>query len=172
MFALIGLYLLLPIMKTFVNNATDREISYTSLMMFFLMIAVPTVNRAFGLEITSFQIGAPVALFYFITGCAVYQRKLFPKILKTRKAFMLLSIVGGTLVILNLYGIIENGELLTFNTSPSEICVALMSVGVFGFVVRNEKAQEAGAGKLFQFLSKHSFCVYIMHPFFQHIHII
>ena len=67
MYMLICLYLLTPLIRTFIVNSSKREIEYTLAVLFVLTIIVPSL-RTYGIQLQNYlTLGTPF-IFYYILG--------------------------------------------------------------------------------------------------------
>lgn len=167
-YAMIGIYIMLPITKAFVDNVSDSVLNYAAIVLFGTSIVINTLGSWLQLEFTVFLLEVHVAHFYFLVGHLIYTDKLF--IFNKQKYYKMCMLFGGACVIAtNLYHIYNCGELITNNTEPSNIFVALYAMGMFGYVTKKDEFKKLGKCRIVDSVSKHSFVIYLCSPFFQHV---
>ena len=66
-FMLIGVYLILPVLKTFVDHAPRRWVFTVLVCIFIFGMVIPTINRVFALHI-EFSIAVTYPVFYILCG--------------------------------------------------------------------------------------------------------
>ena len=67
LYALIGLYLLTPVLRPFVAQASRRELGATVLVAWTLMLLTPAVNLVLGIDLYPF-LGADSSVVYYLAG--------------------------------------------------------------------------------------------------------
>ena len=68
LYALIGLYLLLPALKLFLRHCSAELLRYVLTLLFLFSFIIPDINRIFGLNIAFTLPGSSYYLFYFLLG--------------------------------------------------------------------------------------------------------
>ena len=99
LYSIIGIYLILPLINTFVSNAKTNTVVIFSILLFVFMFIVPAINLFFGIKIDfNIPVGS-YAFLYFVIGKLLYEtradiknRKLFFVIVLTVMSFLVLLI--------------------------------------------------------------------------------
>ena len=162
-------YTLLPIMRVFVKNSSKRELQYALLLWLVLGIIYPTVQPFWPFTLLD---GIPAQWMLNLTYCAVgygllgYYVKKYPA---TKKLYYATSALFGFLFIFlgTLLMSLKTGVLYEHFLAGSTIGAAALAFGVFGLCARYTQSSKKTAGtSIIVFLSKASFCVYLVHIFF------
>lgn len=159
LYMLIGIYLLLPVFKLFVNSATDKQVYYLLVILFIFASILPSLKREFSFSYPTIIPVSSVYVFYLFLGYAVHYRKLYlPNVLSIILilVFIMFCIVTQAF---NWFSIPHSLD-LRFCDYASPI-VAICSLGVFS-LFRNLQWKNNVANKLVPFC----FGIYIFHPFF------
>lgn len=158
-YMLIGIYAVTPIIKTFVNKASDKLLIYILILFFVMTIVLPTVNYCTGIKISRLYIfGAPY-IFYYIFGYSVRRINI------DAKWWWILGTVSFVSMIIT-----ENIN-LNYKNSVFEydnVCVALIAMSIFtlSYMHSQNNDKQEHRDKLIIYLSKRSFCIYLVHAFF------
>lgn len=158
-YMLIGIYAVTPIIKTFVNQASDKLLISILIMFFVMTIVLPTVNYCTGIKISRLYIfGAPY-IFYYIFGYSVRRINI------AAKWWWIL----GTASFISM--IIKANINLNYKNSVFEydnVCVALIAMSIFtlSYMHSQNNDKQEHRNKLIIYLSKRSFCIYLVHAFF------
>lgn len=72
LYTLIGIYLFLPVIKLFVNNASKQVLEYILYLLFIFNFCIPFINYLFGVEIAFKLPLTTFPLFYLLLGHYVY----------------------------------------------------------------------------------------------------
>ena len=153
---LVGLYILTPVLRKFVERAEDDEVRFVLNSLFIVAFLIPTVNKLFNLQITTFYLGERIFsyTFYFLIGYYIGNKHF-----KNYKYIYILGIIGFfgflLLCILNYKFDIDKGNLNVFTCLYSILIFSLFSSGKL-------KIPMNGITKN---ISKYSFGIYIMHVF-------
>ena len=156
LYTLIGIYLTLPLFKTFVNNASKSLIRYIMAVMFVFNFLFPFINDFAGINI-AFKI--PVAAYpvlYMLLGFYIENEK--PLFLK-HKWLGWLGITFSSIVVI-VAGVF-NGPIDDIMTYSSPI-VLIFSISVFILFCENRKECTMILWKI----DRLCFCVYLIHPLF------
>lgn len=163
-YMLIGLYIITPIIKTFVNNIDQKTYTFILGCLFVLTTIIPTLNYILGIELTDFYLKDFIYVFYFIAGYYLY--KVFPKIkFKYKNLLMyatgMIGIIGYSLLL-----ILKN---FYYNPTGANriVFVAMISICIF-WLYSNHKVKEVNS-KLISIISKYSFGIYLIHIFWLNI---
>lgn len=161
LYMLIGLYMVLPLIKKFVNACTQTELDLFLVLLFVFNLLIPALENFVGLKVgVAFPITGS-SIFYFIMGYRLMTIK------SNTHGFTAVILV---LFVLFLYALLHydlNTPVKYLSFSSPIICIVSISVFLF-FRNMDEKRIHA----MFNFcplLSNYSFGIYIFHPFFLNI---
>jgi len=159
LYALIGLYIVIPLLRSFIASADEKDVLTLLGVFFVLFLVVPTVNSVLGIKVTSFGLSTERGgLFYLLFGyAAVNMRSL--KVLNRRVVYLVLSIGLLCGIAMCLYGLPQR---LKYK-DPNYIWSGLIACSVFWLAVRSKWVAEWGSNKAILFFDKHSFCIYLLH---------
>ncbi len=160
------IYVLLPVLRVFVKNADKSTFRYALIVWFALGVVYPTVIGFWPFKLIS---GIPLqwklnlaynAIGYFMLGHYLkkYPLKLLPS---------LISAVGGFALVygMTVFMSIKNGSLYTTFIDGMTLGVFFLGVGIYGLC----HCAEPRIGKVWAsitgYLSKASFCIYLVHMF-------
>ena len=163
-FILIGIYLILPVLKAFTDNAPRSWVFYVLVSVFVMGMAVPTVNRLFSLHVP-FNIALTYPVFYVL--CGYYMDRY-------RNSRYRLLLLFGFLTLLLAVGILawRDPALETSRFDYNSPVTALSAVCLFGlfFGKENEAAgTRSGSARIKKWLwriDRLCFGVYLIHPVF------
>ena len=153
----IGLYLLLPAMKIFVNNASDNILYFTIAILFIFSSMVPYIDNF--VEFANHFPNISIYLFYLLLGYALHYKNFF---LKNILSILILFLYCTYVVLIQFYPffLIENNALLKTLGYESPIVVLItLSICSLCKNIKNESP-------LINFIAPLTFGVYIMHPVF------
>ncbi len=158
-YALIGVYLLLPVLRAWVATAGDREQRTLLWVLFAFTCVVPTVNSAFGLELSTF-LWLSSSVFYVFLGRYAHEKlDLDCKLL----AIGIASVIA--CMALKAYGILAVGDYWKWLHGPSCPLEAVWSLCVFLLMKRWLDCQYRKGGAV-ERLATLSLGIYIVHPLF------
>ena len=160
LYALIGLYLLLPVFKGFVNGASRREQGYVLAVLMIFDFAVYVLDRVMKWQI-AFTVPATYPVFYFLMGH--YLAEGTPKLLRSRGVCIgiVLGMAAGTVAVCA-SGLPQLGVLYQYQ-SPLN---ALAACAAFVLFTKLD-LPERWCGWLWK-LDRLCFGVYLVHPVFIH----
>ena len=153
LYMLIGLYLITPIIKPFLNQATDKEVRIALVFMFVVSSVFPTLTN-YGTSITSYMIISTPFIFIYMLGYYLQWRLNYND--KKRNTLICLIILFASIasIIIRIYsGINMNGYF-----DPA--CI-LMAAALF-ILFKQFDISSSFAEKL----SPYCFCVYLIHTIF------
>lgn len=162
LYDLLGIYLLLPLLRSFVSSADRDTYRRTLLMLFIFCCIIPTVNRAFSVDIKNvLWLGS--SILYVLLG-----RYLSTYARASRGLFALAAASLAAEAILAAVGILTFGVYWAYLWSPSSPFVVIYSAALFAFAKQglNRPMKAGGAA---QALSRLSFAVYLVHPIFANL---
>lgn len=160
-YMLIGLYLLTPMLRVFCQHADGKIKLWTLATLFILTIVIPTVNKATGLELCSLIPIETPYLFYYIMG-----GYLNSNICIRRKTSLCFAIVGCIGVVA--MGLLDDSRSAEM-ASPDNLFTALYAVGLFSIAKDNKGLTRIARHRVISLISRYSFGIYLIHPFFLNV---
>mgnify|MGYP003256142155 CR=1 FL=1 len=158
-YALIGLYILTPPLKAFVNASTKRELGIALIVLFIISSLIPTINTAAQIELTTF-IELPVYVFYYLFGYyATNYLKLDGKCIGLGVAALFVMLASTT------FSIVCNDDSLSWMYANYNCFIALYSSFVF-LLFKRLFSRPYENHRFIMLLSRYSFGIYIVHPLF------
>ena len=157
LYVLIGFYLLLPLYRAYVAQASKRDLQIVILLVFVLDMGVQTVNQVWGLNI-AYLITVPSSLFYFFLG--YYAHRYLTLDTKLVVAGIASLAVGAGIT--GWYVFAEKHyELWVF--SPGFVIIAPWSLMVFLLMKRYLDGPLEPRGPVSR-IAELSFGIYVFHP--------
>lgn len=162
LYAIIGLYLLTPILRAWIQNASEREIRDTIIIAVVLLSIIPTINSVANTSITTFGITTSSgALLCYLIGFYIFSSR--EKIRSNKTKVIVAAAMGGVATSI--------ASLLYFKSSrsmvePYHIWIVVYSSSLFALMIEERSIEMIGNSKVIQFLSSISLLVYILHPIF------
>ncbi len=157
LYALIGVYLVLPLLKAFVDKCSYAEIKTFLIVLFIFNFIIPIVNSIFKISI-AFEIPiVSFTIFYLLLG---YQPdKEMPSIL-CNKQFCAIALLGCIvlLIVANSY-LLSNGNSYFNYNSPLMVVITIL---VFSLI----KGIKVNSTERLWQIDRLCFGVYIVHPIF------
>lgn len=156
-YMVIGLYLLLPPMKIFINNVSDKLLYFTLGILFLISSVIPYLQEFIELNL---QIPCvSIYLFYLLLGYAIHYKDF-----RLRNIYAVLILVFYCIYVIliqfNPFFLIENNAALKTLGYESPI-VVLVAFAIFS-LCKNIKKES----RIIKFVTPLTFGVYIMHPVF------
>ncbi|MDR1322601.1 MAG: acyltransferase [Gracilibacteraceae bacterium] len=163
LYMIIGLYILLPLFKVFVNFASKKTLEYVLIVLFIFTSVMPTLqnifpNYKFGLYIPIDS----VFVLYLLLGHYIhrYDLRINNKLLLATGLLYLLYMIS-----ISLNDNFINGGVdiigLDDNISP---LIVIITLCVFCFIRQN-----ISSNKIYNFISRQVFGMYLIHPLFLNI---
>ncbi len=173
LYIIIIIYAVTPILRTFLKSATKRNINYLMAFLLFFYIIVPFIrtfppfNTYFTGMTLTYHINTTYGMvLYYLAG---YYLNTYEISKKTRNILVLLSFASFWITYIATYAVsLKNGylyEALFAHNTPN---IFFYSIGLFVFV-KHIKINSPRLQKLVLFISKSSFCVYLIHDAFLNI---
>ena len=159
-YMMLGLYLVTPAFRAFVRLAAQEEMRLLLSALFVFTIAVPTVNLWFSCRITGLLPIASSSLFYYLMGWYLMNTSMDRRKMKR----MLLFGAFGFIVML-----LCKVKGANVSVAQDNICVCIYTTGLFGICKNSGLLKRLAGNKAVQELSRYSFGVYIIHPFFLNV---
>jgi len=161
---LLIVYLFLPITRLFVQYAKKEELHYALLIWFLLGCVYPTVRTFWPFRLLS---GIPTQWMINMTYSAIgygllgFYLHRYPMTLKN--GFLLLLIGFVTVISATVYLSVKNGTLNTIFLEGMSAGIAVYAAGIFIVCYNMSKKLRNHAEKYVYFVSKASFCIYLVH---------
>lgn len=160
-YMMIGLYIITPLIKAFINNTDDKNLIFTLITLFIVSFIVPTINYLFNVEITNFYLEGFAYIFYYMMGYFIAYR--LKSLIKDRIIYFF-GIIGliGSLSLL----ILKNSYYLEFDTNIN-CFIAIWSMFIY-YLCSNEiiKIKE---NNILNYIAKYSFGIFLIHTFWLNI---
>lgn len=168
LYTLVGLMLLLPIEKVIVTSIEKKEQKYIGVVLFICTSIIPFLEGLVGIEIGIMFPIVSVYFFYIVLG---YWLSCFELQVKYRWICWLVILITLVVSIYDAYCYIMldvSYNLAVYN-SPFIVVLAAAIYILFKRQNFSDKYATIWNTKIIPFLSKHSFCVYIIHMFWINI---
>ncbi|MCW4030032.1 MAG: acyltransferase family protein [Candidatus Bathyarchaeota archaeon] len=163
-YLIVGLYLITPILRVLIANASDRIIRYLLLLWFVGVAVLPLVNLAagFALDTTVFIIGGWVG--YYILGTYLQKVKLQPKLLYGLLALSFAwTLIGVGLMVYPFAGL--NLTYLFFDYLTANVIVGSVAVFLLLSKVRSDwpTSTHPNLQRLISAISKNTLPIFLFH---------
>lgn len=157
LYALIGLYLFLPILKAFIDNSNFKSLFYLICVIFVFDFLLKNIDRIFGTTI-AFEIPlSGFIVFYALVGELIVSKREY--LLKYKKAILILTIIEGlSLIFISLYIYPNCTTFIIYDSS----FVAIFSITIFSLFMNFDLKNKDLIWKL----DRLCFGVYLIHPVF------
>lgn len=149
LYMLIGLYILTPILRKFVEHTDDASAKFTLGMLFLVSAVIPTINGIFGLSLTTFYLNMFVYIFLFLMGYYIVHTNVITD--KTIYIGGAIGIIGH--VVLSYF--VKSFSMNVFILLEAMLIVKLFSSGKIK--IRNNWFTNC--------ISKYSLGIYVVHAF-------
>lgn len=162
LYTLIGLYILTPILRIVVNKLNESELFNVILVFLIGAIGINTINHLLNLEIENYML-VNIWILYYLVGyyMTLENNKLSFK--RINNYFIIITALG-FMIILDIFNIVNYQENLKWIVNGDNIFVFLYSIGMFG-CIKEKFNKDIKQNKFIEILSKYSFSIYILHPF-------
>jgi surface polysaccharide O-acyltransferase-like enzyme len=160
LYLIIGLYLIVPLLKVFSENAGRKTFEYTLAVLFVFTSLIPLIQRIFHLESGFYIPVNSVYVFYFLLGHYIHQYRIMVnmKILLCICFFYCLYVV---LLSLNSNLLLPAADFRIFSLEQDAPVVVLISFALFCLIHQKNKVN-----KVIDVLSSLCFGIYLLHPLF------
>ncbi len=156
LYTLIGIYLFLPFIKLFVNNASKQVFTYTIIIIFIFNFCFPFINAMTGLNIAFKSPLTTYPIFYLLMGYYIYNEK--PEWAEKKWMAVAGVVVSATIIIT--IGV-TGGSLAPIMSYSSPVAV-LFTVSIFMLFNGIQKESTERLWKT----DRLCFGVYLIHPLF------
>ncbi len=161
-YMLIGIYILTPIIRAYIRVASDKELKGLLIVLFVMTIIVPSIGSYTGIYVSNMNLFYAPYVFYYLFGYSV------KKVNISIKKWIIIGICGvmGALISI-VIGKPQANSVFAYNN----ICIALIAMSLFSVSYLRYKTESVKEmqSKIIEFISKRSFCIYLVHPFFLNI---
>lgn len=159
-------YVFLPITRSFVAGAGDSTIKYFLIVWLGVSAVFPLAMRFWPFKlITGFPLQWEMNFSYTVIGYGILGWYLKKRRFECKWLFAVLTLAGvGLIAGLSIWDSFRIGA-LSENYFGFQPLVAILSVGIYGFVIACVPP-EVKSGKKLAFLSKSTFCIYLTHMFY------
>lgn len=158
-YSLIGIYLLLPVLKIFVDCSDRDALQYLLIVMFIFVYCLPTLSDLIGVEIT-FSMPLKYPVFYVMLG--YYLKERMSK-WKTKYCLIGIFCILAVVVVTDYFDLASGGILAAYD-SP---LIAFFAVLIFmAFKNINQGGITESKAALLWKIDRLCFGVYIVHPVF------
>lgn len=160
-YTMIGLYLITPLLKIFVENSSKTIAKYTLITLFFLTMVIPTINLTFNTNISNFFPIYQPFVFYYLIGYYILKTDIFSD--KEVYIFGIIGIIGMIATI-----IIKNCFSVKLSLDSENVFVAMYAIMIFKLFgtnkikIKNNKIMNI----IIKNMSKYSFGIYLTHAIF------
>ena len=157
LYALLGIYLVLPVLKAFVDKASRKDIEAFLGILLLFNILLPIVNNLFRIKIAFYIPISSFLVFYVLLGKYMYDKT--PGILKYKKICVgILAIAFAVLIIINRYTVPHGDTWLDYH-SPLIVIITTVMFALFKNIAINKMDRLWRIDRL-------CFGVYLVHPVF------
>lgn len=155
-YALIGLYLLTPLLAGYVRGSTPAQQRMVLLVLAIPTLVIPTINFATGVGIVTF-VWVTSSLFYYLLGAYAHQHlRLNGRIAAAGLGSLLVCALGIVVIVLT------QGRYPKWLIRPECPLVALWALLLFLAARRHLDGKEPP--RALAFASQHSLAIYLLHP--------
>lgn len=160
-YMMIGLYVITPLIKAFINNTDNKSLVFTLIILFIVSFMIPTINYLFNVELTNFYLEGFAYIFYYMMGYFIAYR--LKELIKQKNIYIfgVISLVGFFSLL-----IFKNSYYTEFNTNIN-CFIAMWSMFIY-YLFSNEiiKIKE---NKILNIIAKYSFGIFLIHTFWLNI---
>ena len=166
LYCLIGLYVMTPFAKAAMKNIQEHQLKTLLWVLFFLDFIIPAVNMMTGMRLSTFYIAANQYFFYYLLGyylslngnCIIKNKNLI--YIFAACSFIIMSLWDSIKVYL--YGDYSHW------IRKANFLIPPVAVAIFICFLTNKKFN-GSEGKWLKSISRCSFGIYLIHPFFVNI---
>lgn len=159
LYALLGIYLTLPIWKGYIKYSSRKTQSFVLIVLFVINICLPIANEAFGVQLLGDMAMVTAPVFFLLCGRYLYEET--PAWLKNKKLTAVLLVITLVIVVITGIFVFPNGYAYLNPLSPTATLA-----GIFIFVLfKDIKVKEETMERLWR-VDRLCFAVYLIHPVF------
>lgn len=153
LYAMVGVYILIPILKIFVNHAAKNIQGYFLILLFTTSLIMPFINNTFNIELNLYLSNFSSYLLYFLSGYYIFYLYKFNK--KHNVIFALIFIITSIFLMIsyNVNNVIINN--LNFTISFIHACIT--------FIYLNKIKYKFPISK---YMNKYTYGIYLIHLLF------
>jgi len=150
-YMLIGLYIITPILRSFVAKTDQKTYKFTLICLFVFTLLIPTINNYFNLQLTNLYLNFAPAVFFYLFGYYVKQVNV------NKTLSLLLGLVSLSIVIFErCISTIYSADLINYDNA----LLAIFNISIFYLLYSKQHNSES---KLINYFSKRSFYIYLTH---------
>ena len=155
LYMLIGIYIITPILRYFVKNADQKTVKFTLICLLILANFIPTINKMFSLNLTTFDLGGLNYISIYLLGYYLIKTDL----IKDKIIYIVGTLSLIATVIFSYYGYLDPSNNMHALLIPS----AMMIIKLFQNKVKVKH------NNIWNFIAKNSFGIYIIHVLYINI---
>lgn len=162
LYTLMGLYICTPFLRILVKKLSEKKMAVFIVILFCGTIGINTLSYILNLNIKNNFMMLTYIVYYLLGYYMTIEnnRLLFKKLFN----YIILIIPILVMIILDVSNILNYNENLKWIINADNFLVFLYSIGVFNFI--KQKYENKDKSNMFiEFISKYSFSIYVIHPF-------
>lgn len=166
LYVLIGLYLITPMLRSFVKYSTQNDIKYILIVSIVFLSLLPMINNLLNIKIGFTLPISTIYPLYYILGYYIGTSKK-----EINNSLIYMSIIIPTIIIIcsTIIAINYNNTIIMTLSDYYSICIVILSIGLFLLGKKNSKWTDKSYNKVVKVLSRTSFGIYIIHMVFINI---
>ena len=165
-YCLIGLYIITPFAKAAIINIRERQLWTLLCVLFFLNFFIPALNMMTGKQFSTFYISANQYFFYYLLG--YYLSIENNRIIRNKKIVYYAGAIS--FVIMSLWDALKISYCGDYShwIRKANFLIPPMAIAVFVYFLTNHNLN-IQVGKVLKSISRCSFGIYLIHPFYVNI---
>lgn len=162
LYMLLGLYVLTPVLRGFVKDASEETARFVMLSLFGATIVVPTVNVFLGSRITNFYLSSFPYIFYYLFGYYVTKLRV-----SVKTGYITGGISFAVCILISSLDVQAKHPVFDYDN----VFLALLAMSIFfvSYKKQNKEIRNDKLGKMADYVSGASFCIYLLHPLFLNV---
>ncbi len=164
LYTLIGLYIITPILRIVVKNLNEKDLFNVLTIFFIGSVGINTINHLLNLNLENYML-VNIWVLYYLIG---YYMTLENNKLSFKKInnYFIIIIPITFMLLIDVLNIIKYQQSLKWIVNGDNIFIFFYSIGIFNYIKQKfNKENENKTNKIIEILSKYSFSIYILHPF-------
>lgn len=159
-YELIGIYVILPVIKIFTDNAKEKILRYVLIVLFVFDFVIPFIGNIIG-ERINFYIPFSYSLLYILLGHYLVTES---KAVSIRVFEVMGGVTASIVAVVAFFSPIENNPYLGYS-SP---IIAILAMSIFELFILTQKSAFNSSKKCERLweIDRLCFGVYLIHPFF------